>query len=245
MAKEKDFVAGFEDTDSNRIKTHLGKLFPYLDKQRFVVVGGLAIRYHLKVKGISYPIRPFNDLDIIAETIDAIDPKVATDFMVYHHHPPKDNSFYLVLVDPESRTKMDIFDYSRPPESFIKVPFGNDEIKLVSPEDQLAITVWDIQRISENSKVDPKQFSDASLLLQVVDIDLANKIWKRKKSAQWPTDINEAIKRAENIRAEHPDWVQEKPFRKPKPYVCPNCVANPQFPLTPMSKIYKVLGYVE
>lgn len=247
MGKEVNLINGFNETDNKRIETHLNKLFPYLDKEKFVIVGGLAIRYHLALKGIDYHIRPFNDLDIIMESMEAIDPNVTKEFMVYHYHPhQKNGTFYLVLIDPESKTKIDIFDYKDvPPESIVKVPFGKELIKVVSIEDQLVKTVIDIQRISETAKVDPKQFIDTTLLSQIADMNLANKIWGRKNNPQWPTNIKDAIKRANKIKNEHPEWVQEKPFRKPKPYICPDCVNDSQFPLTPMATIYEALQYVE
>lgn len=244
----KELINSFSDEDSKKVASHLEKLLPYLDTERFAVVGGLAIRYHLAQKEIPYVLRPFNDLDIMMELMDAIDPKVTKDFMVYHYHPSqKNDSFYLVLVYAESRTKVDIFDYKDSyPEKLIKVPFEGNSVQVVSVEDQLVKTVIDIQRISEAAKVDPKQFNDTSLLMQIADMKLTDSIWKRKNFSKWPKDIGDAITRARKIKDEYPEWVKEKPFRKLEPYVCRDCVSDSSlFPLTPMETIYKVLGYVE
>lgn len=244
MSPEHQLVSGFSESESERINKHLSKLLPHLTPNQFVIVGGLAIRYHLQQAGIAYPPRPFNDLDIIAESVDVVHPDITNDFLVSHFHQ-KDDFFYFALVDEETRTKVDIFDYEKPPDKVIEVPFGEGFVKIVSIEDQLAQTVYDIQRISEQAKVDPKQFLDARLLSQIADMAKADEIWKKRRNPEYPESITNAIKRAEAIKQEHPEWVQKSPFRKPKPYHCPDCVKSEEFPLTPMDRTYEILGINE
>jgi hypothetical protein len=74
MTAENQLVRGFSEGESERIDKHLSKLVAHLTPGRFVIVGGLAIRYHLQQAGIPYPSRPFNDLDIIAESVDVVHP---------------------------------------------------------------------------------------------------------------------------------------------------------------------------
>lgn len=224
-------VAGFSKIESLRIETHLTRLLPYLTPNRFIIVGGLAIRYHLTKKGIPYPSRPFNDLDIIAESIKVISPKIVKDFLVEHYHPPKGNSFYLVLVDPLSKTKIDIFDYQNAPKEVVTVKFGKYQLKVQSAEDQLIKTVLDLQKVFKSSKVDPKQFEDARLLLQIVDL---------KKI---PPSLIKDLQKAEAFIQKHPEYLQEKPFRKDKPFKCSDCSSS--FLITSMEQIIKILGYVE
>src|SRR3989344_4771933 len=226
MQKESKLIRGFTEDESLRIEDHLSKLIPHLTPERYVIVGGLAIRYHLQNAGIAYPQRPFNDLDTIAK-----------DFMIYHFHQ-KGDFFYFSLADGKTRTKTDIFDYENAPEETIMVPFGNQKIKIVSIEDQLAQTVYDIQRISQETRVDPKQFLDANLLVQIANIDKAQAQWKKRRKPEFPKSIEGAIERAESIRETHPEWIQKSPFRKPEPYKCDGCVLSHDFPLTPMDKIY-------
>lgn len=54
-------ISGFSNPDQKKIKVHLKKLLPYLKKDEFVIVGGLAIRYHVLSNGLPYPKREFND----------------------------------------------------------------------------------------------------------------------------------------------------------------------------------------
>lgn len=224
----------------------LQKILPHMKKEQFLVVGGLAIRYHLNQHGVTYPLREFNDLDLKAFSIDVIKPSVQKDFLIYHYHPLKNGSFFVALVDPGTKIKVDIFDTTIKHEEYTVLPFHEWKLKIVAIEDQLVKTVYDIGRISEESKVDPKQFSDTDLLLKIANIEKAQKIWGERNYKNYPSSINEAIERAKQIAKEHPEWLKEKPFRRPEPYVCPSCENTSDFKVTPMEEVYKVLGgYVE
>lgn len=238
-------ITGFSANDATRVKAHLIKLLPYIDTDKLAIVGGLAIRYHLTRVGMRYPIRPFNDLDLMVKEASAVSPKVSKDFLIYHYHPPKGGSFYIVLVDPVSKTKVDIFDWNPPMEESVTVRFNGYKLKMRSAEDQLVKTVIDIQRISKEQKVNPKQFEDTKLLMQVVDNKKTDKIWMKRKFPYYPNSINEAINKANKIAMQHSEWLLKDPFKRIKPYRCKACRNANGFKITPMKKIYNILGYVE
>ncbi|HSX24985.1 MAG TPA: hypothetical protein VLG69_03390 [Candidatus Andersenbacteria bacterium] len=237
-------VEGFSSKDREKIVLHLTKLFLHLTPQKFVIVGGLAIRYHLKNAGIDYPKRPFNDIDIVVENIDVVHPDVIQSFLVYHFHQ-KNDSFFFAFVDEATKTKVDIFDDQQFPSHTIEVPFGSETVYVISKESQFAKTVYDIQRISEERKVDPKQFSDTELLSRIVDMNVADELWQRIRDPKHPRSILDAIQRANMIRQQHPEWIQKSPFRKSEPYHCEECIESDTFPLDSMERIYNLLGYVE
>ena len=247
MPKENSFVSGFSESETKRIETHLERLLPHLNTEKVTVVGGLAIRYHLLKAGISYPPRQFNDLDLLAEHREAVKPDVKKDFLIYHYHPiPKGLiKFYIVLADPISRTKIDIFGDTNKPNETQRVKVKDYNLRIPSVEDQLVKTIFDLQRISASSYVDPKQFLDAKLLMQIADLKKADRFWKEKNFAEFPQNIEDAFNRSLAISQEHPDWVQEKPFRKSKPYTCQECRSTPDFPISPMEDVYRILRYVE
>lgn len=242
MKTKKDLVIGFSDDERKRTTANLERLLPHLKPDQFVIVGGLAIRYHLITHGISYPRRPFNDLDIIVKNKKVVSLAVAKDFLIYHYHP---KDYFLALVDPKSKTKVDIFSYYPVPHRTIKAKFGMREVDIVSIEDQLVKTVFDIQRISEKAKVDPKQFLDTRLLMEIADMELVDRLWRANNFKKWPKTIQKAIDRAEKIAKNDPEWLQEKPFVRVKPFVCPQCQSIKDFRIVPMDEIYKILGYVE
>lgn len=245
MAKGNDLIVGFSEVDRERVSKHLEKLLPYLTPGQFALVGGIAIRYYLIQKGINYPIRPFNDLDMIVQSTAVLSPSVTKDFLIYHYHPQTEGSFYIALVDPRSRTKIDIFSYDPAPEKLVSVFFKRQQVNLVSIEDQLVKTALDIRRVSKDAKVDPKQFSDAKLLERIAKMDKAEVIWNKKYFDKFHSSLSDTIKQAQEIAKEHPSWLKEKPFRKPKPYVCKDCYSTDDFPITSMEDIYQLLGYVE
>lgn len=242
MTKAYPLIVGFSKSESERIITHFNKLLAYLSPDNFVVVGGLAIRYHLISRGLSYPQRPFNDLDIIVKSSSIFSPSVSKDFLIYHYHPDHD---FLALVDPVSRTKVDIFRYDSAPKKVVQVAFANKNINVVSAEDQLARTVSEIQRISSEAHVDPKQFLDTKLLFKIADLRKADRIWQSYKFNKYPQSLKKAIERAELIAEKHPEWITEYPFRKPKPFKCPDCKDMNGFQVAPMEEIYKILKYIE
>lgn len=237
------FIVGYPPEDIDRIETHIKKLLKHFKPQDFAIVGGLAIRYHLISHGINYPTRPFNDLDMIVENIGRVPVSVMQDFLLFEYHPPKPSGYFIVkLVDEESRTKVDIFPfYPSSPERFVNVPFFGQEINLVGVEDQLVKTLYDALRASPENLVEPKQFSDTKLLASIADLTKASKIWKEKDYPDRPKDFADALKEAERVAAEHPEWLQEKSHIKP--FKCSECQPPPGFEITPMEKIFEVLDW--
>ena len=245
MGKSYQLITGFGKSDAKRIKTHLIKLLPHIVINKMAIVGGLTIRYHLAKAGITYPVRPFNDLDLMVRDVSDVSSEVSKDFLVYHYHPPKEGTFYIVLLDPASKTKVDIFNWDPPLEEFITVDFDGYKLKIRSVEDQLVKTVYDIQRISKGKKVDPKQFEDTKLLLKIVDFKKAGKLWRKRNFEGYPSTLHEAIARANKIAKQHPEWLQVNPFKRLKPYHCVFCKMTGKFKITPMEEIYKILKFVE
>lgn len=244
---------GLSDSERDRMRFFLEKFLHHVTSSKLVICGGLATRYHLYVHGLSFPQRAFNDLDFLIENVDDIKPSIISDFMLYHYHPPgKDDPdvettyFFYAFVDPVSRMKADVFPYRwSASERFIQAKFQDKPIKVVGMEDQLIQCLYDVSRISDKQKVDPKQLRDVHILMKIADVKLAKEIWEQNNHPLYPKTLAEAIKKADILTVAHPDWWQAKPYRKPKPYCCFNCQNRPDFPITDMQKIYQVLGYVE
>lgn len=237
------FINGFEQSEEERIKRHLEKLLPHLKPGSFIIVGGLAIRYHYAVHGLPIEERPFNDLDIIIDHEDSVLPTIVQDFLVGHHHPTNsDGNFYFAMVDPETKTKVDVFDSTVPPESIIEVVYEGQTMRIPSLEDQLVKTVFDMLYVLEDRRVDPKQFRDGAKLWNIANQTQANEIWSRKFGNRYP-DIPTAMAAAQAKVDGNPDLLKEKPFRTPTPVECKECVDTPEFPLTSREKIYEVMGY--
>lgn len=178
-------------------------------------------------------------------------PSVTKDFLIshYHFHPnhtSHNDDFYIVLVDPISKTKIDIFDAKvNPPEETLKVQFKSYHLTIPSVEDQLVTTVLEACRVLDGNTNDPKQFTDGDLLMEIANIQRAEAIWKKRKSNKHSGSMIATFSQAKSLVGKHPELLVERMYRKREPYTCQHCLRVPEFPITPMEKIYKVLGYIE
>lgn len=222
-------ILGFSKKDNQKVKAVLKKLLKHLNLKNVTLVGGLAIRHQILKEGHFYPKRSFNDLDLVVKSPKDVYKSVCSDFLIYHYHPLKNSHFYIVLLDPKHKIKIDIFDNSTPPIKPETVVFNNLKLKIRSCEDQLTRTVLDLLKVTKNEEIDPKQFSDAKLLLKIAPSQT----------------LNQQLNQAEEIVKKSPKLLLQKPFHKPKPYKCSACVKVKSFPITPMENIYQILGYVE
>ena len=75
-------VVGFSEYDKKRINNCLAKIFSHLNMNKSSVVGGLAIRCHLGNFGLDYPVRKFNDLDLMVEEASVVRPSITKDFLI-------------------------------------------------------------------------------------------------------------------------------------------------------------------
>lgn len=236
-----DLIQGFNDIESVRVGMFLNKLLAGFDSGNFVIVGGLAIRYHLVNKSIPFKPKAFNDLDIVVKESSILKPDYFKSFLIYHYHP---KSFFLVLVDVETKIKCDVF-LDPQLKDVENIPFGNNIVQIATPEAQLVKTVLDTTKILSEIAVDPKQFTDAKLLMEVADMSVADDLWKKGEGFKIATDLKKAFGLAERQAKLRPDLLVDHPFRKTTPYKCRDCKSVSGFVVTPMKKIYRVLGYVE
>lgn len=245
MNRETQLILGFTEPENQKAVNVLQRLLPHFSQDNLTIVGGLAIRHHLLSRDIGYPSRPLNDLDLKIKNSTEMKASIADEFLIYHYHPPRDNNFYIVLVDPQTITKIDVFDYDQPPIDPVRVEVAGFRVFMRSVEDQFTKTVFDLMRITERHRTDPKQFLDARLLMQIVNLEKAQQIWAERYSSKYPISITDAIEKAEEGRLNYPDRVFEHPYRRSKPYNCADCEEISDFPITPMDRIYNILGYVD
>jgi hypothetical protein len=254
--KPTDLIVGFNPQEEKRIRTHLNKLLPYFKKDEFAIVGGIPIRYFAAIKGVKVPKRSFNDIDMVASNVTTINPKVAKEFLVSHYHynpnlPKNESNFYVVLVDPESKTKVDIFDEKNQQyvaAKRVKVKFAGIPVYVESLEDQLVVSVKEAYRVvTKNFTEEPKKIEDIELMLRIADLELAQSYWKKADFENHPKTLIEAFNATKKKLKENPELLVERKYRKRKPYQCEGCEEskNANFPVTKMEKVYKTLGYIE
>lgn len=244
QTNENELAMGYSDEDKQKALRILTKVLPHVARENLVIVGGLAMRHHWIRHGIDYPKRPFNDLDLMIKDQAELKPSITEDFHIYHYHPPRGTSFYAGLIDRETKVKVDIFDYFHPPINPEVVQVAGVTLRIRGAEDQLTKTVYDLMKITDGQSLGPKQFVSAALLLQVVNLEEAEQIWKMKYFAKYPFSLQDALSVAENERIKHPERVFEHSHRR-MVYVCSGCEEISGFPITPMDQVYSLLGYVD
>lgn len=243
---QKDFLSELKGGPTEEIRVVLRTLMKHIPVEKFGIVGGLAIRYWYSMNGVASPERDWNDIDFAVHDIKDIPTSLAQDFLIYHYHPPKSDGgyFHMAFVHAPTKMKCHIFPYHPShKESFASVPFEDSQIFIVSLEEQLVKTVFDIASVSDSWPIDPKQFEDAALLVSIADMAKAQEIWQKNNFSQHPSTIQEAMAKAEGKRVERPDLVRPKPYRKPSDFVCPECTHDAGFPIISIREAYLALGY--
>lgn len=244
MSKEL-LLSGYSDEDAARAESTLDRLIPHLNG-RWWLVGGLAIRCYLAESGRAVPQRGVNDIDIVAAQPGVVQPSVTDGLLVHHNHPLKpDGHFRMVLADPKTRIKVDIFPQNplNPADERIhRVDYKGAELPLQTAEDQLAKTVLDLVMMW-GRPVDPKQLDDAERLLEVVDTERADVIYRALQNEH--DTIATALASVYERRESRPETFAPKPWQSSEVYDCVQCINDPHFPIAPMGQILGTLGYVE
>lgn len=251
MLRDNELQLGFSPEDTTKALQVLSKLIPYVIPENLVLVGGLARTHHLLRRGVSFLQRPFNDLDLMIKDSTDLNPSVTDEFLIAHYHLrryphyhlPKNTSFFTELVDPQTRVVIDVFDYYHNPVYPEEVQVSGLTLKVRSAEDQLTKTAYDLMKITKGNNLYPKEFDSADQLLQIVDLEKADAIWRMKYASLYPFPLAEAIHRAKEEATRHPERVFEFHNRRIKPFVCLECTEVPGFSIAPKEDIIKVLGY--
>ncbi len=244
MNAEQLLVVGFAENETKRIESLLDKLLPHLEVREFVIVGGLAIRFHLFSRGVEFPIRQFNDLDMIAKTNHTLRPSVTRDFLISHYHLIPGQVPYVALVDAINHITVDIFGYDPAPEKVVAVGYKDYRLDIVSVEDQLVKTVADCTRIlTDKYALDPKQITDAKLLMKIADMEKVERIWRTRVFSQHQKSLIDEFAGVLSAAEQFPNRLKKNPFKMPRDYVCAECATVPEFPLTTLDKIYDILRY--
>lgn len=240
MERVNELQLGFSEEENQRAIGVIDRLLPHLVLDNFVIVGGLAMRHHLLERGVPYPKRPFNDLDVMIKDMSEMRPSVTQDFLLHHNHQPT----YRLLIDTQASVQVDVFDYKHPPVDPVSVQVGNYTVRIRSAEDQFAKAVYDLIKICNGENIPPKQAVSVDLLREISDPEKAEYIWNTRYSTIYPFSIVEAIEKARREIDNFPERVFEHPSRRPEPYLCTECVEEPGFPITPMETVYQLRGYV-
>lgn len=245
MFRNNELHLGFSEQDTQKVLGVISRFIPYVVQENLVIVGGLARRHHLMKHGIPYPQRPFNDLDFMIRDRLEMKPSITNEFLIAHYHLPRNSSFFVGLVDPQTKATIDVFDYYHAPIDPEEVQIAGFHLKIRGAEDQLTKAVYDLMKITKGHTLSPKEFDSAEQLLEIIDLEKTERVWRMKYASLYPFSIMEAIQQAKDERDKYPERIFEFPSRTTEPYSCLECSEVPGFSLTPKEEIIKLLGYID
>jgi len=152
---------------SSSLSACLERLAPHLRMDDVALTGGAAIDLYLAQTGRRSSREAIADLDLVARSIDAVDPRITEVCLVSHYHVagPGVPKFMVQLVDPETRLRVDIFpDLAGSIARARATTIGTRAANVLSPDDILEHKLKTLSNASAARPIDPKHARDAKLL---------------------------------------------------------------------------------
>ncbi len=200
----------------------LRRLMPHVDDARIALTGGVAIGIHLRgMRGDSRH-AVADDVDFVAEGVDAIRQTVTADFLVSHFHLPQPGypKFLVQLADPATRLRLDFFtDALRAVNRAPVVDVAGVSLRMLEANDILDHKIQLLSGASETRPVDEKHHADAKRLGLLCEREVPTVSASHLVSTAHSRDLDATCLRCHVSR----------------------CAG---FPLAPKRAIFDVLGYV-
>ncbi len=232
--------------DGSRCRRALTKLAGQTNEP-LLVTGGLAVAWHLSVRGVNIRKRPFNDIDVVVEDESRLRASLTRHFLVAHYHPSHGRGRMLLqLADEESRARIDLFTPGSVTlaERSRTAGLGDGRCGVVAAEDLAARLLCVLYQVVAGKAVAPKHYEAFTLLAGVADLDRAGALWREYRDDWHADDLRDAMTMVREAIAENPDLLQPEVYGQAVQQTCLRCHESEAFPLAPPSKIYEIWGYV-
>jgi hypothetical protein len=232
--------------DISRCSGSLAKLARHLEAS-LIITGSLAANWHLLKSGRRIPKQHLNDIDIVTEGPASLRASLSRDFLIRHFHPTRGGGrILLMLIDEEHATRIDIFTPTTGTLTWRLVDFAIDDIacRIVSAEDLSAKLLSVIYPVTRGGVVEPKYVEHFRLLSTVVDRATMIDVWREYRKADQLLDYEEAAEAVRQSLIAHSDRLQASRYSQDMNEACPWCYESERFPLTPLSRIHAIMGYV-
>jgi hypothetical protein len=194
------------------------RLLPHLDAERIALTGGIAIRLHVDSS------RHFaeDDVDFVADAVDAIQPSITSDFLVSHFHLPHLGypKFLVQLVDPATHIRADFFpDVLRALGRAQVADVTGVPLRVLEAQDILAHKLALLSGASVSKPTDEKHYLDAQQLGALCGREVPGLPASHRTRTVYSQDVDAKCLRCEVSQCE-------------------------SFRLAPKSAILNILGYV-
>ncbi len=231
-------------TDSARVNDTFRNLAVH-DISRWVLAGGVAIELHTLRRGGPPAIRPLHDIDFVIESFASIPEALGAELLLCHVHPndpPGKNLFQ--AVDPETEVRIDVFRaYGSELERTVPVTIAGFAFKMLSLLDIVARHArlnWDLM---ENKPVAPKYARDFLRLLEYVEAEEIEPIWREHRKPHCIESFAETVRLLRLVIASRSNLLIHPTYSSDVNEVCKRCRGAEAFPLTDRHQILSILGY--
>jgi hypothetical protein len=167
--------------------------------------------------------------------------------LIRHFHPHRGRGRILImLVDEERRTRIDVFTPGS--ESLAArltdVAIGGLQCRVVSAEDLTAKLLSILYPAATGEPVEPKYVERFHALLNVVELEKMDDVWRDYRKEGQPLSFGEAAGAVHRSLSARPDLLQLGRYSQDVGQTCRWCCESEAFPLAALSKVRSILGYV-
>ncbi|MGA3046869.1 MAG: hypothetical protein ABSD67_09625 [Terracidiphilus sp.] len=239
-----DLSAFLLAADAERANLTMARLLRN-DIAQLVLTGGLAIELHLLGRGLAVPPRPFNDIDFLTDTFEAI-PKGLAGTMIFRHvhpHAPPGKTL-LQAVDPETAVRVDVFRAcGNSIARAISIAVDDSDLRMISVEDLTARIARLCMDLAHETPMPAKHARDFLRLLPLVEIDVMGPVWFEHRKPNHPLSFSETAILLTSLIDLRKDLQTIPEYSHDADERCSRCEATAAFPLADARCILPLLGY--
>lgn len=230
--------------DAARVSLALARLAAHAGRG-FALTGGVAIEARLIGRTGGRSNRPFNDLDVIVESFDAVPVSLADAFYFRHVHSKAPSGRMLVqLVDPETALRIDVFRTCGATMARCEpITVDTISLRIVSVEDLAARAATLVLDLGRGQPVPRKHAQDLERLVGAVESDRVEIAWRDHRKWDDPPTFQAASARVAELVQARGNLLVVPQYSQDVDAICPKCDDTGRFRLAPATRIQSLLGY--
>lgn len=231
-------------TDAERAKLTIARLLRN-DLAQLVLTGGLAIELHRLDRGLAAQPRRLNDIDFLADTLEAI-PKGLAGTMIFRHVHPHDppGKTLLQAVDLETAVRVDVFRAcGNSIARATSIEIEGSELRMISVEDLTARIARLCMDLAHDMPIPAKHAHDFLRVLPLVEIDVMGTVWQEHRRLSHPVSFAETAILLSNLIDTRKDLQILSRHSRDANEHCSRCEATAAFPLADARRVLSLLGY--
>ena len=229
------------EPEVRRVATCLDRL-RHCGVTEWALTGGLAVELRLAERGGQVEPRALNDLDFVTASFDSVPNSLGVEFLVRHVHPfdPPDK-LIAQFVSSDLALRVDVFRTH--PEVMNRVQMGWGAMPVLSLSDLAARAARLTLPLARRQPVLAKHAGDFLRLLQVADLEDAERAWPQHRRAGDPQSFRGAAARLRKVILLSADLLISPTYSQNVAEPCPRCAHVEGLELADPQAILAVLGY--